>query len=397
MAQVANEPILETELIQAAYFEAQNANLDIFRDEAKLDSMKRVVLKNLIDFRVLLAAAKADTNIRVNENEIITKANADYQKLLSQAGTEERLAEKFRSSTKKIKKDLEENARKNTYVQKYVEKKLENVRVSKAEVTKFWEENRDKFNKLPATVRLANILLTIQPNEVAKRQALQKADSIKNLLDKGKDFAELAKQYSTDNSAKYGGDLGEVERGTFLPEFESVVYKLSEGEISKPVETKYGFHIIKLHYRRGNKFHVSHILIGLTPTTEDTLATKSKADSLYQRIKAGESFEQIAKGVSEDAETAKRGGDMGWIELEKLPDFATPIKNLKDGECTAPFLFAGSYHILKRVQTNPERYPNLQEDWDKIEQLAQSKARAMAYENLVESAKKKVYIQLMQE
>lgn len=397
VAQVGNEPILETELLQAVFYEAQSQNIDILKDEVKIDSMKKIVLKNLIDFRVLLAAAKADTSIKINENEVYAKANADYQRLVNQLGSVENLEKRFGSTSRKIKKDLEENARKSIYVQKYVEKKLGNIQVSKTDIEKFWQENKEKFGKLPATVRLSNILLTIKPNETARQQAYLKADSIRSLIEKGADFVEMAKMYSTDNSAKYGGDLGEAERGTFLPEFESMIYKLTEGEVSRPVETKYGFHIIKLHNRRGNKFHVSHILIGLTPTKEDTLAVKRKADSLYQMIKEGAPFEKVAIEYSEDSETAKKGGDMGWVELERLPEFADPIKKLKDGESSEPFLYAGSYHILKRVQTKSERFPNLKEDWERIEQLAQTNMRSLAYERLIENSKNKVYIKLYQE
>ncbi len=395
VAQVGDDPILETELLQAAMLEAQNSGIDLSKDDSKLDSLKHQVLKSIVDFRVLLEVAKKDTNIKVAEAEAKGKADEDYQRMSRQVGGEAALAERFGMPTRKIKKTLEDNARNQLYVQRYSESKLNNLRVTKEEVEKFWKDNQSQFPELPPAIRLENILITVKPTDESRTNALKRADSIATLAQHGSDFAELAKKLSDDEmSAKTGGDLGESTRGTFLPEFEAASFKLSEDGISDPIETSYGFHIIKLHWKRGNKFHVSHILVSLRPTASDSAATKLLVKNISDSLKAGIAFEKLAKTYSHDIETASRNGDMGWFDKSKIPDqFAEPVKSLKLGEWVGPITIKGGFHFLKLAESRDRRKPDIKLDWDRIERIAQANARTDAYQKLVDNLRKDVFIQ----
>ncbi|MDK9699559.1 MAG: peptidylprolyl isomerase [bacterium] len=397
VAQVGDEPVLETELIQAAYLEAQNAGIDIMSDESKLDSLKRNVLKTIVDFRILLEAAKKDTSIKVTESETKAQADDDYQKLLRQAGSETALAERFGSTTRKIRKNIEDNARNTMLVQRYTEAHLQNIRVSKADIERFWAEHKSEFNKIPASVRLANILISVKPADVARNAALHRADSLVKIARSGVEFAKLAKETSSDSlSAQSGGDLGEASRGTFLPEFEAASFRLTEGEISDPVETLYGFHIIQLHSKRGDKFHVSHILVSLQPTSVDIAAAKQLSSDIAEQLKSGAAFDSLAKALSHDVETGSKGGDMGWFEASRIPaQFADRVKKLKGGEWTGPFDYRGGWHFLKVVERRDERMPDLLLDWDRIERLTQANARADRYRRLVDEIRTTVFVKYL--
>ncbi len=395
VAQVGSEPILETELFQAAILEAQNAGIDISKDDSKIDSLKRQVLKSIVDFRILLDAAKNDTNVKVADADAKGKASDDYQRLTRQAGGESNLSQRFGMPIRKIKKNLEDNALNTMKVQRFTELKMQNVHVTRSDVEKFWDTNKSSFPDMPAAIRLANILISVKPSDSARANAMRRADSIATIARSGVDFAELAKKSSDDElSAKVGGDLGEASRGTFLSDFEAAAYKLSDNGISDPVETTYGFHVIKLHWKRGNKFHVSHILVSLRPTHADTTAALNLADHIADLLKAGAPFDSLAKVYSQDAETAAKGGDMDWFEKAKIPDqFASKVNSLKTGEWTGPFVFKGGYHFLKIAEEQASRKPDLQKDWDRIERIVQANVRADAYKKLVESLQKSVFIQ----
>src|SRR5690625_7885936 len=108
------------------------------------------------------------------------------------------------------------------------------------------------------------------------------------MIEEGEDFHTLARKYSDDpGSARMGGDLGWQMRGTFVPEFEAAAFNLEIGEVSELVETDFGFHIIRMMGRRGNRIHVEHILIKPEITEADVEKTYNRMDSIRNLIKIG--------------------------------------------------------------------------------------------------------------
>jgi peptidyl-prolyl cis-trans isomerase C len=136
------------------------------------------------------------------------------------------------------------------------------VTVSDAEISKFYEENKDKLFKTDESVRVSHILIGVDAKaDVAqKRKAREKAEGILKRIRGGEDFAALAKKESTCPSAPLGGDLGFFTKGQMVQEFEKAAFELKPGEVSNVVETKYGFHIIKLQDRKS---------AGITPLNEE--------------------------------------------------------------------------------------------------------------------------------
>ena len=167
----------------------------------------------------------------------------------------------------------------------------------------------------PTTAKIRHLLIDVEPGEeqIKKTTDLLKEIRMK-ILNKENTFAEMALKYSQDPSAKQaGGSLGFLKRGTLVTEFESVAFNLKPGEISEPVKTDFGYHIIETEEIRGDKINVRHILI-TPPTTE---ADESKAYKKAQALKSSSltinSFIENVKKHSKDEETRESGGNLGWI------------------------------------------------------------------------------------
>lgn len=140
--------------------------------------------------------------------------------------------------------------------QAYLEKLLSGVdKVSEEELRSYYEKNKEKFQE-PAAIRARHILIEVPQNATPEqeREALKKAEELRARLLKGEDFAKLARKYSADPGTKErGGDLGFFTKGQMVKEFEEVAFSLKPGEISRPVRTAFGYHLIKVEEVRAGK------------------------------------------------------------------------------------------------------------------------------------------------
>jgi peptidyl-prolyl cis-trans isomerase D len=157
------------------------------------------------------------------------------------------------------------------------------VQVSDAEVEQYYKDHRQDFDR-KAVAYMSYVAVQRIPNAADSAAALAHAKAVREEIVKGADFATVAKRESADSaSAVKGGDLGEVTRGSFVPQFEKAALALKPGQISQPVLSPFGYHIIKLISKNGDKFHAAHILIhiGLAGAHQDS--TDAAIDSLDRR------------------------------------------------------------------------------------------------------------------
>jgi len=241
-------------------------------------------------------------------------------------------------------------------------------------VEAFYQQFRDSLPRVEASVDISHILMQIKPSEESAKQALEKIKKIKQLLDNGADFAQVARQYSEDpGTRERGGDLGFVERGTLVKEFEEVAFQLKPGEISDIVRTQFGFHIIQLLERRGEQIHVRHILIQLQPTQADEQRTYEKLVEIRKKIISGEAtFEAMALKYSDDPNVQKDKGHLGVFRINSLqiPEFKAVIDTLKEGEISMPVRTQFGYHIIRLNKRIEPHVMTLETDWQQIEQMA---------------------------
>lgn len=256
--------------------------------------------------------------------------------------------------------------------QKYRDQLAQSYLIDKNTVDKLLNE---AYTRMQNDVRVSHILVKLSPyaNPKDTLKAYNKALEIRKKLLNGADFAKLAIEMSDDNSARdqntpdgrlisgNGGDLGYFNVFNMLYEFETAAYNLNVGEISLPVRTPVGYHIIKLTEKHPAiyRFKIAHILLMYPPnaTAQDKESIKAKADSIYKEILNGADFAELANLHSDDKGSANKGGELPWLTPFRLvPSFVQPIYNHKPGDYIPPVETFYGLHIIKLIdkQSPPE-------------------------------------------
>ena len=232
---------------------------------------------------------------------------------------------------------------------------LQHISVTPREIDQFLEKQaktpseRNEYNVSHILIAVAQEASLAQLDQAAKRAAdvYQRAKG-------GEDFAKLAVAYSTSQTALEGGALG-WRKGGELPTFlTDVIARLKPGEVSEPLRTPTGYHIIRLNEVRGaspkaveDQIHVRHILMKTTELADDA-TVRQKLTALRERILKGEEFAGLARTTSEDPGSAAEGGDLGWAGPGTYaPEFEQAIAGLKDNELSEPFHSQFGWHVAQ--------------------------------------------------
>ena len=225
------------------------------------------------------------------------------------------------------------------------------IKVSEKEVDQFLASQQGQA--LADTEVLLGHILVSAKTDADKAAAKTKIEQAKAALTSGNEFSAVAKQYSDAGNASTGGSLG-WRKLSQLPElFADAVAPLNTGDITAVLENSSGLHLIMVLDQRGlamqeeQQTKAQHILV----TTNDIRgaeATKELADEIYQRLENGMDFYDLARGFSDDANTALKGGDMGWLTANQLPPFMQQqLDSLEAGQYSQPFQGPSGWHILK--------------------------------------------------
>ena len=207
-------------------------------------------------------------------------------------------------------------------------------------------------------VNISHIMVALKPNDspADTLKAYKSIMHIKSLLDKGQKFEELAKQYSNDQYSKdNGGKLGYVS--ALLPNgyygLENAAYNTSKGQVSNPVRTASGYHLVQVNDIRDarGEIEAAHILIRTNQKAANDPAKKALVDSLYTLLNTGAKFEDLAQQFSGDKASASKGGYIGFFGINKYQrSFEDAVFALKkDGDYTQPVKTAVGWHIIKRI------------------------------------------------
>src|SRR5690606_5497558 len=268
VAVVDDEIILKSELDYRTTIEAAQRRID-----PNTIGLREQILNAVIEDKLVLAQANLDS-IVVTDDEVKQRIDYQIQVFEQQYGSRQKVEEVYGMSVERIKRELEDDVRKNIMTQKLQEKKFGVVEATRREVEEFFEKYKDSLGVIPEKVEIAHIFRNPKASERIKQKSFDKAQKILDSIKAGADFAEMASKYSEDPvSAAEGGDLGFVKRGIFYPEFESAAFALSVNEISEVVESPVGFHIIQLLEKRGESIHTRHILIKIQADEEADLTT----------------------------------------------------------------------------------------------------------------------------
>jgi len=218
------------------------ASMGVPLDDSKINEFKDNILNSLIDQEVLLQEAKVE-GIKIDPAEIKAELDNFKTQFETEADFKKQISE-MNYSEENILTQIEQSK----IIEKFIEEKImPTITVTDEETKAYFDEHPEEF-KVPERVNASHVLIKIAPDasDAAKAEALNEIKDIKSKLDNGEDFAELAKEYSDCPSSAKGGDLGFFARGQMVKPFEDAAFVLEPGEISDVVETRFGYHIIKL-------------------------------------------------------------------------------------------------------------------------------------------------------
>jgi peptidyl-prolyl cis-trans isomerase SurA len=396
-AVVDDEVILTGEVQQYAYFEAANQHINPDTDKDEYAKIQKKVLEVLINQKILLAQAKLDS-IVIDDAQVEQSLDQQIQDRVRQAGGEAELEKYLGKSIKEIRKLYKNTVRKQMLAQKIQSAKFQDMKVSRAEIESFFKTNLDSLPQVGASANISQILIEVKPGEEAFADARKTAVILLDSIRKGADLGRLAQRFSNDpGSAKKGGDLGWFNRNDFVKEFAEAAAKLEPGEISDVVKSEFGYHIIQLIEKNGEKIHVKHILIAVATTDNDKIAAKQKIQKIREDIDSGKvSFEDAALRYSDDP--AKKGnlGSLGWVELSTIQDkaFQKAVQALELNKISEPFesSIVTGYHIVKINNKRDARKMNLRDDWQTIESFALRQKQGKEMDKWINQIRSKFYV-----
>ncbi|CAN5390443.1 peptidylprolyl isomerase [soil metagenome] len=359
--------------------------------------LRQKVLDMLINERLIVTKATEDS-IDVTDEEVTQQMEYQISMLAQQFGSEQRIEQVYGMSMARIRREFRDEIRKQLLGQKMRQQKFANVKANRVDVEGFYDRYKDSLKAIPPRVQLAHIVKYIKPSDTQKKEALELSKRIRDSVIAGGSFGDFARRYSADpGTAQHGGDLGFVEKGKLMPSYESAAFALQPGEISQPVETPFGFHVIQLIEKTPTTINTRHVLLRVGQTEDDKKKASDFLLDLKTRVENGASFEELAKQYSEEKETQGFGGAMGDIEIARLPDeMRTIVTEMNDGGVSAPLPYAADptkpgFHILYRKRIIIEHKPTLEEDYKVIEQLATAEKTRRLEAEWIQDLRKTMY------
>ena len=400
-AVIGDEIILESDIEdQANYAKQQGTNV----------GNKCEFMESILNNKLLIYEAKKDTLIENKSAAIKEMAGNKYNQILGQFPDEKAMlaAYKFRTSYE-MKNAIEKIDADNYYGQQKYARITEKADVTPNEVTDFYNKFKFQLPNVKDEVSLSKISMYPKLSESHRKEIIDKLKKIKQDIKNGDSFENLARIYSEDEgSAAVGGLYKNINMGQMVKPFEAAALNLQEGDISDPVESEFGFHLIQLVKRNGKKYDARHILIKSTPNAEELTSAKKELDSIRTLILEKKiTFKDAAYKYSDDKSNKFSAGIMtnnqdGSDKLEKLsldPTISYQIAGLKKGDITDPFQQEDQQKrkMISIVQVNDiidAHQLELATDYERIKDMALNKKKNEIVEKWVNAKIPSLFISL---
>ncbi|HMA77463.1 MAG TPA: peptidylprolyl isomerase [Candidatus Krumholzibacteriaceae bacterium] len=367
---------------------------------------KREIRKEVLEGLVadLLMAVHAERiGIEVEQESIDAQVQEAIERNKREIGGEEAFKRELKKNgitVQQLRMQWREKIKSRQLIQKLMYREvMGQINIKEEELREYYRENIQGTSMRPATVKLAQILILPEPSGKSKEIALEKIREIEKRLKNGEAFSGLAEKYSEGPSAKYGGNLGFLKLDELNnPDFVEAVRKLEVGEVSPPVLTDFGYHLIKLDEIDGEEKKIRHILVKLKESTGEKEEALKKAKEIRKRILDGKDFGKLASQFSDDKKTAEKGGVIGEIPLAKLPDFfKEAIKNVKPGELAPVVKDSKGFRIIKVLGREKERPYSFKEAEDDLRNLLRQEKMQKNYIDYVDTLKSKYYVDIKED
>jgi peptidyl-prolyl cis-trans isomerase SurA len=311
VAIVGTKPILQSQ-VEERLVELQAQGQPLPTDSAGRALARRQLLVQMIQDEILILQADRDTTVHVTDQEVEDQVEQTVQNVRRNYPNDSILRAQLNlagfASVEEWRRRLSEEQRRQILRQRLIQGlqqkgKLKPINPTEAQMRAFWEERRASQPKRPATVSFRQIVVLPRPDSVARARAQQTAESLLVAVRAGADFAAAAKRFSDDSgSREQGGELGWFRRGVMVKPFETAAFQMKPGQISDPVESDFGFHIIQVERVQPAEILARHILISPQITPAQIDKAHQLADSIRAALARGSSYDSLARLYTDENE-----------------------------------------------------------------------------------------------
>lgn len=403
---VGDEPIYKSE-IEEQYMQMQYEHSNIDGDPYCVIPEKMAIEK------LFLHQAKLDS-VDIQDAMVMQEADARINYFVTNLGSKEKVEEYFKKPIPEMREQLIDMIR-NQYAVQEVQKSLtKNIKGTPSDVRKFYsslDEEQIPFVPKQVEVQIISLNPVIPQQEIEEVKA--RLRDYANRVNTGEsEFSTLAILYSEDGSAMNGGELGFKGKADLVPEFASVAFNLNDPKkVSKVVETEYGFHIIQLIEKRGDRVNVRHILLRPKVSEKDLTTALNRLDSLRTDMANKKfTFEEAALYVSQDKDTKNNNGIMvnnknGDIstkfQMADLPqEVSRTVDTMKVGDVSKPFIMMDPklnkeiVAIVKLTNRIEGHKANLSEDYQALKTMYENSQSQKIIEEWIKKKQKETFVRI---
>lgn len=378
----------------------------------KFDGDPYCVIPEELALQKLFLNQAAIDSIEATETEVMNQVEYQMNYYINQIGSREKMEEYFQKSSMDIREELRETARRELTMQMMQRELMKDIKVTPAEVRRYFSKlSSDSIPYIPTQVEVQ--LITIEP-EIPEEEIDRVKARLREFTDRintgETSFATLARLYSQDpGSASNGGETGFRGKGYWVPEFTNVAFNLNDPKkVSKIVETEFGFHIIQLIEKRGDRVNVRHILLKPEVAEDDLMVALSRLDSIADDIRNNKfTFEDAALHISSDKDTRMNKGLMpnqktgtSKFEMQELPqEIARAVNSMNINEISKPFIMMNAKGkevcaIVKLKSRIKGHKATLADDFQTLKDVVLDKKRAEKIEKWIKEKQKSTYVRI---
>lgn len=397
----------------------------IFRSEVEEEKMRAqyegqqmagdpycIIPEQLAIQKLFLHQAELDS-IVASESSVAHQVDARMNYYIQQIGSKEKMEEYFRKTQAEIREEMTTQVRNQMVIQQMQSKLTENIKPTPGEIRRYYKSiPQDSLPIIPAQVEVQILSFEPQVPSDETERIKSRLREFTERVNSGKgDFSMLARLYSEDTeSAKRGGELGFVGRGQLVREFADVAFNLTDPKkVSRIVKTEYGYHIIQLIEKKGDRINCRHILLRPRVSNIDKQNSLMRLDSIIQVVDSGKAtFEQAVSVFSEDKNTAMNQGLMTnpntgatKFEYADLPgEVAKQVFNMEVGQISKPFIMMDEAKnreviaVVKLKSFTPVHRADLEHDFQMIRSMLQQKQQVEFIDKWIRRKQLETYIHI---
>ena len=364
------------------------------------------IYKDLMFQKILINQAKIDS-IQVSENEVTLEVENRINYFITQLGSIKNIENYYNKDIDEIKKQLFDQIQDQFFVQRMQYKITNRVNVSPVDVIDFYNNlPKDSLPIIEGSIEFAQIVMSPEVNDIEELRIKNILNEYKDRINNGDDFTLLAALYSQDiNTSSKGGNLGFVNREDMIPEFNSFVYAMDEGEISNVIKSSSGYHIVKLISRSGQKLELSHILLKPNYNKNDIQKLKFKLDSIKLNIEMDSLlFGKAAYLYSEDISKNNNGfvvnPNTGSTKHAFSEVLYSDLLSMSDGDISDVKEVYDGYNniiamkILQVVKITDKHVLDLEQDYVQLYEVVSSQKKNEKLLEWIKSKKKDFFIKI---